>query len=124
MTVTRIRGANADYEGHLVHFWCAPEHWPGERPIDAFMSPQDAVSLGLRLIESATRALEASIKDIERGDCQRCSNVRMVDEPTPSGGTHSIHCPDCATEPQPIPGLRAWAEREAEILGRPLGGAS
>lgn len=43
-------------------------------------------------------ALEFVAQAWRVGDCGRCRNIRLVDEPAPGGRTRSAYCPDCNPE--------------------------
>lgn len=70
----------------------------------------DALTMLRDLANHVAYAVEDAMVDVKAGDCPRCRNVRLVQEPAPGGRTQQVRCPDCGP---------AFAAARQDIWARP-----
>jgi hypothetical protein len=113
-SIPHVRSAQAQTRGNLVHTWGYTSDTTLGHVMEGLMAPETALELAQSLIQSAALAISNQRRNLARGDCDTCKNVRMVKD----NRDRSIHCPDCSegAEQRPIPTIPGWAEDEAALI--------
>lgn len=94
--------------------------WSGMMESERYaLTPEQALSLASSLVTHARQALVTQKEDALRGDCETCSNIRMVTVDGPGSHPMREQCPDCFPKRNtPVPTHSAAAQIEREAYGQ------